>query len=331
MITIPSVRGVATRSPMTEEVVVTTTRSAGTFVINVQLTVDASTISSNRVTVLWWDGTKSTQSYIAGFSPEYDVQTGLASGVPYSFSKAISSPYNNSNPKTVRLYTSNSSGKAIGHYNKNYRITHVDVADSAVFQDNGVTSVDVSGLRSLLSLTTSLNAGLTSLPRLPKTLTTLFVDNCNLTSIDLTGQTALEALDIYNNSNLTSLGLSTCTSLLRLNCFGTGISSLNLNGLSNLTLVKCMGCPNLTSIRAVGVGGAMGTYNSYSTYSYFFSGINVAGCNLSGAGLNQLYTDLSNVGFGTAYIIVQSQNPAQGELNDTPSIATNKGYTVLGT
>jgi hypothetical protein len=55
----------------------------------------------------------------------------------------------------------------------------------------------------------------------------------------------------------------------------------------------------------------------------------MSACNLSGSALNQLYTDLDTPSSGpNAYLIVGNQ-AGGGEASDTPSIATNKGYTVL--
>lgn len=330
MITIPSARGVATRSPMTEEAVVVTVKSSGTFYVTVFATASAADLSSKRVTVLWWDGTKTTQSYDAGYIPEYDtgVSPALTYGVPYSFTKSVSSPYNNSNPKTVRVFTSDASGKAIG-YSKNFHTTAISVTDGFLYTDNGVSSIDVSGLRNLKELYVELNSNLTKLTRLPKTLQIIHAGNCNLSNVDVRGLTQLHTLQVYASGLLTSLDVSTCTSLSQLWCQSCNLSSLTLNGLSNLLEVKAYSNPNMTSIRATGVGSAMSTYYPYSSYSIFYAGMNVAGCNLSASALNQLYTDLDTAG-GTAYLLVMSQ-AGSGELSDNPTIATNKGYTVIDT
>jgi hypothetical protein len=327
MIVVPSVRGLSTRSPITEEAVMVTTKSSGTFYLQVAASGTSSPFSSYRITVLWWDGTKTTQSYDAG--QILDVSSN--SGIYYTFSKSVSSPYNNSNPKTVRVFTSTTSGRALG-YHRNFYIDTINASDFNFFSDNGLTSIDVTGLGRLSNLTTSLNSGLTSLGRLPKTLTTIYADNCSLSSINVTGLSVLSVLSVYSNSISTITGLSTCSNLNSLSCQNNQLTSLNLNGLSNLGLVYCQNNSNLSSITAVGVGGNMGSFYSYSTYSNIYTGINLSGCNMSGTALNSLYTDLDSPGsgYGQAWLLVGGQSNG-GEANDTPSIATNKGYTVLGT
>jgi hypothetical protein len=54
-------------------------------------------------------------------------------------------------------------------------------------------------------------------------------------------------------------------------------------------------------------------------------GLELTNCNFNAAALNQIYTDLA-AGNG---IINVKNNP--GTPTDNPSIATAKGYTVLGT
>lgn len=328
MMIVPSARSFSTRSPITEEAVMVTTKSSGTFRLDISASGTLNTFGSYRITVLWWDGTKTTQSYDAGQALEIGV---LNSGIHYTFSKSVSSPYNNSNPKTVRVFTSSTTGRALG-YHTNFYIDGVNASDSNNFLDNGLTSIDVTGLNRLTQVVTSLNAGLTSLGRLPKTLTTIYADNCALTQINVTGLNNLGALIIYNNAITSITGLTTCTSLSNLSCQNNNLSSLNLNGLSNLGLVYCQNNANLSSITATGVGAGMGTFYSYSTYSNIYTGINLSACNMSGTALNNLYTDLQSpqTGYQQAWLLVGGQSNG-GQLNDTPSIATNKGYTVLGT
>lgn len=329
MITIPSARGVITRSPMAEEAVITTKRSSGTFNLQIYCTAPETgsyNYSTIRVTILWWDRTKTTQSYDVGYNPEFSG--GILNGIPFSFTKSISSPYNNTNDKVLRVFISDANGKALG-YKKFAYIDYVNLTD-IVSQDNGVSNIDVSGLSRLGTLEVSLNyTYLTALNRLPKSLTAIYASICNLTQVNLNGLTNLQTLFLDSNSSLTSIDLSSCINLGVLQIMSCSLSTLNLNGLSNLNLVKCFGNP-LTSIRAIGVGGVMGTEYSYSSYSSFYSGINLASCSLSGSALNQLYTDLNTTAGGNAYLIVNNQ-AGGGELSDTPSIATNKGYTVLGT
>jgi hypothetical protein len=320
---------------MAEEAVITTKRSSGSFNLKIYCTAPETgsyNYSTIRVTILWWDRTKTTQSYDVGYNPEFG--DGILTGIPFSFTKSISSPYNNTNDKVLRVFISDANGKALG-YKKFAYINAVSLLDGIAAQDNGVSNIDVSGLSRLDTLEVTLNyTYLTALNRLPKSLTAIYASVCNLTQVNLNGLTNLQNLFVDSNSSLTSIDLSSCINLRALWIMNCSLSTLNLNGLSNLNLVMCFGNP-LTSIRAIGVGGAMGTeYSTYSSYSSFHSGINLGSCSLSGSALNQLYTDLNTTAainaYYNVYLIVNTQ-AGGGELSDTPSIATNKGYTVLGT
>ena len=311
MITIPSAKGFCARQPLTEQATITTIRSSGTFRLLIQIAAYEGNLTNRRVTVVWWDGTKTTQNYDAGYTVESAVGE-FTVGIPYTFSKAVSSPYNNANPKTVRVFISDTSGN-VRPRDVNAFISYIDVTDNFLYQDNGVTAVNIAGLDRLLEFYSNVNDSFSSIGTIPN----------SIQQFAITGSLLLTSLDISNHTNLMNLSVNS-------NQF---LSSLTLNGSSNLKLVRAYGNFSMTSIRAVGVGGvAMTTYYSYSSYSNFYAGINVAGCNLNGAALNQLYTDLNSItpGSGNSYIIVQNQGNG-GELNDNPSIATNKNYTVLGT
>ena len=311
MITIPSAKGFCARQPLTEQATITTIRSSGTFRLLIQIAAYEGNLTNRRVTVVWWDGTKTTQNYDAGYTVESAIGE-FTVGIPYTFSKAVSSPYNNANPKTVRVFISDTSGN-VRPRDVNAFISYIDVTDNFLYQDNGVTAVNIAGLDRLLEFYSNVNDSFSSISTIPN----------SIQQFAITGSLLLTSLDISNHTNLMNLYVNS-------NQF---LSSLTLNGSSNLKLVRAYGNFSMTSIRAVGVGGvAMTTYYSYSSYSNFYAGINVAGCNLNGAALNQLYTDLNSIppGSGNSYIIVQNQGNG-GELNDNPSIATNKNYTVLGT
>ena len=67
----------------------------------------------------------------------------------------------------------------------------------------------------------------------------------NLTSLNVSGCTALTELDCYYN-NLTSLDVSGCTALTGLDCAGNNLTSLDVSGCTALTELDCLG-NNLTS------------------------------------------------------------------------------------
>jgi hypothetical protein len=78
---------------------------------------------------------------------------------------------------------------------------------------------------------------------------------------------------------------------------------------------------SLTSLRATGV--AFGGY--YISYSTYYAGCDCSDNSLDATALNQFYTDLEPVNDG---LLIVSDNP--GTASDDPTIATAKGYTVLG-
>lgn len=108
------------------------------------------------------------------------------------------------------------------------------------------------------------------------------------------------------------------TSLTNVNNMFNGCASLqnipayNLTGVSSSTNLTNFAttCPNLQRVQVT---------NTRFTLSY-------ANCNLAGAQLDEIYTNLPTI---TAQTITVSGN--WGTATDTPSIATAKGWTVTGT
>jgi hypothetical protein len=153
-------------------------------------------------------------------------------------------------------------------------------------------------------------------------LTALTVLNCidnSLTSLDVSGLTALTELECSSNS-LTSLNVSGCTALTGLYCIGNSLTSLDISGLTALTVLNCID-NSLTSLRAQNVGFSGGYYFHYYNATYAAS---IKNNQLGAAALDQFYTDLAA---GDSPLLVFN-NP--GTTGDDPSIATNKGYTVYG-
>lgn len=136
---------------------------------------------------------------------------------------------------------------------------------------------------------------------------------------DLDG--ALTLLSCPNNS-LTSLDVSGCTALQYLSCSFNSLTSLDVSGLTSLTSLSCSS-NSLTSFRVVGVGANVGGW--YWSSSYFFGGLQVLDNSLSAEALDQFYTDLAQT---TSGIIFVTGNP--GTTGDDPTIATAKGWTVYG-
>lgn len=125
-------------------------------------------------------------------------------------------------------------------------------------------------------------------------LTYLSLDNNQLTSFDGTGLSSLTYLNLYNNQ-LTSFD-------------STGLSSLMTLYLNNnqLTVVNFDGTP------------------LYFGSSYYYGAI-FTNNNLDGPALDAMYASLGDG--GTGWIVV-SGNP--GTDNDDPTIATAKGYIIVG-
>ena len=131
----------------------------------------------------------------------------------------------------------------------------------------------------------------------------------------------LEYISLINSTQaVKSLDFSGCTSLR-----GFNVNSSTSNYMNFFTYTSSTLPSGIESIRCVGVSGNGGSYGNWGAY-YNYEGIGLAGQNLSAAALDQLYTDL---GAGTNALIFVNGNP--GTSSDTPSIATNKGYTVYGT
>jgi hypothetical protein len=81
-------------------------------------------------------------------------------------------------------------------------------------------------------------------------LTSLSCYTNSLTSLDASGLTALTALYCYGNS-LTSLDVSGCTALTNLTCNNNSLTSLDVSGLTALTALYCYG-NSLTSLDVSG-------------------------------------------------------------------------------
>ena len=134
--------------------------------------------------------------------------------------------------------------------------------------------------------------------------------NCvynNLTSLNVSGCTALTELNCYEN-NLTSLNVSGCTALTYLDCSPNNLTSLDVSKNTALTYLSC-GYNNLTSLDV----------SKNTALTDLSCGYN----NFSASALNQIFRDLPQVTSGTIYM---SGNP--GTETCDKSIAKNKGWNV---
>ena len=155
-------------------------------------------------------------------------------------------------------------------------------------------------------------------------LTNLFCDGNSLTSLNVSGLTALTNLTCFSNS-LTSLDVSGLTALTYLDCQVNSLTSLDVSGLTALTNLFCNN-NSLTSLRAVGAVFDTGKWKNKkkgraTVVQAIFSN------QLNAAALNQFYTDLGATTPGTGFLDVSGNS---GITTDDPTIATNKGYVVFG-
>ena len=131
--------------------------------------------------------------------------------------------------------------------------TEIQVSEASVFNSYIVVQTlnitDLTGIEAFVSLTVLYcdDNQLTSLDVSACTaLGTLSCDDNQLTSLDVSACTALDGLYCANN-NLTSLDVSTCTVLTELRCFNNNLTSLNLSTCAALTYLECYN-NNLTSL-----------------------------------------------------------------------------------
>ena len=156
----------------------------------------------------------------------------------------------------------------------------------------GLKAAGGAGSKTILVYPSDVNGNLSG------SLTALNCDNISLTSLDVSGLTALTYLSCYYNS----------------------LTSLDVSGLTALTTLFCTNC-SLTSLRAQNVGFSGGYYHYWGVAS---DAANLSYNQLGAAALDQFYTDLAA---GDSPLLV-FDNP--GTTGDDPSIATAKGYTVYG-
>jgi hypothetical protein len=271
---------------------------------------------------------RSTTGYARALRWDGNWAANSGSGTPGSnitvaFGTAPASPYNTRIPKFFAIFPTNSSGNISGNLTylscSSNQLTSLDVSGLTALGElscssNQLTSLDVSGLTALSTLScfdnqlTSLDvSGLTALSQLD-------CYNNQLTSLDVSGLTALDTLYCYNNQ-LTSLDVSGLTALSQFACNHNQLTSLDVSGLTALNTLYCFN-NQLTTVRAVGVAAHHGSS------SYF--PLSLSNNDLSASALNQFYTDLAP---GAGWIGVGG-NP--GTSGDDPTIASAKGYTVVG-
>ena len=157
------------------------------------------------------------KSYLlaAGFDTNNDNQIDTNEALAVTSMDVISSEFI-FNLTGLSAFTNLTSFKCGGYYFDSIDMTALTHLVTIEFRS--AQSVNVSGLADLKSL---------------------ILANNSLSSLDLTGLTSLEYLDVSSNSSLLSLDLTQTPNLRQLICNNTFLSSLNLSNLTALTLLKC--------------------------------------------------------------------------------------------
>jgi len=186
---------------------------------------------------------------------------------------------------------------------------------------NQLTSFSGTGLSALATLNLS-NNQLTSFSGTSlSALVNLFLSGNRLTSFSGTGLSALTTLNLSSNQ-LTSFSGTGLSALVNLFLSGNQLTSFSGTGLSALTRLDLSN----NQLTSVDMDGAVLSYGSY--FYYFYYGSSLANNLLSGAALDAFYTSLG-VDTSAQGLIIVTNNP--GTTSDNPTIATAKGYTIVGT
>lgn len=299
MISIPSRKPVLTKSPSADYYEGTIVDSSGSWRVRIST-------STGFYKIEWWDGTTST----------------AANGT--FVSKGVVAPYNNSTPKPFKVYSidNTTNQRKIGYITEIWhertttgqRPSNINTANfrncprlqKFYFFNNGYfpmtapSSLDFSGLKELTDL--KINA-----TNYGAYLGGAGGNNTTLTSVDVTGCSSLQYCYISNSYALTSV--------TGLNSAANSLVTLVLYANSALSSLRIQNCSFNNSV----------TYAYYGNNYLSSGGVDIQSCGFNAAALDQIYTDLAS---GNGIIIV-ANNP--GTPTDNPSIATAKGYTVLGT
>lgn len=201
MIAIPSVRSVSTRSPETNVLIIKTTQSSGTFGDNNAVAVTHNKSISSNIKVEWWDGTTSTY-------------TGNSFGL-VNISKAISSPYDTSSEKTIKIYTVNAGGQRVDAVTE-FAANNYFPTGAARFLISDINFKGCVGFKSLFIFESN-----------PAISHTISPENLNFD-----GHTAIETFYInrVNPSSSTSVRLRNCKALKSFNIITcSNITSVDVN------------------------------------------------------------------------------------------------------
>ena len=192
--------------------------------------------------------------------------------------------------------------KAVGEKIKLYIIANAPVSIDGVRES--ARTDGVSEYYTLTSQTITIRGDVTTLDCSQERLTSLDVSGCTalttldcyesqLTSLNVSGCTALTTLRCWENQ-LTSLDVSGCTALTTLTCYNSQLTSLNAFGCTSLTSLQCRdnkltnlnlsGCTALTTLdcnsnklTSLNVSGCT-SLTTLTCYSNQLTRLNVSGC-----------------------------------------------------
>jgi len=144
---------------------------------------------------------------------------------------------------------------------------------------NGLESLDVTGCAALTEIDCSSNM-LTSLDLSGcAALQTLYCEKNEIGELDVSGMTSLKYMYCWFNA-LTSVDVSGCTALEELICYGNSLTSLDVTGLTNLKILDC----SSNAIEQLDVFGSV-SMEILSCEKNRITDLNVAGL----ANLSELY------------------------------------------
>jgi len=174
----------------------------------------------------------------------------------------------------------------------------------------GTVTGDLSYLNVVSQNLTTLDvSGLTAL-------TFLNCDNNNLTTLDVSGLTALIDLSCDNN-NLTTLDVSGLTALIDLSCDNNNLTNLDVSGLTALAFLDCNNNPNckgILDLRDFGLFNATGS------------------CYANNCAFDTLYLPARQISGTYATVTVQNNNISQvvGDGFEGFGSFTTSSYYALG-
>ncbi len=203
--------------------------------VNVQFIADKSSAaftvkapSGTVLTVDWGDGTPAEDFAMTGNSVSLSHDYGTEKDRGIKFSGTANSQITYLSCRSYFKYVN------VSEYTE---LTYLDC------YSNRLTELDLSQNVKLVTLKCVNNFNLASLIISDSCKTTLdrveMSSADGITTLDLSGFTALTYLDCWGSELLATLNFSGCTSLETLRCFSCKISSLNVSGCTALTNLQC--------------------------------------------------------------------------------------------